>query len=88
VRLAIERAFRFDDIQRLELNVYAWNIPAVRTYQRLGFGSQGVRRSSTKLGDQCWDTAIMGLLRDERNSAIAAGREPSSPGATGRLGFP
>jgi RimJ/RimL family protein N-acetyltransferase len=65
LRLIVGEAFARSAIARVELNVYTWNQPAIRVYERLGFVTEGVRRSSAKVGDQRWDTAIMGLLREE-----------------------
>jgi RimJ/RimL family protein N-acetyltransferase len=65
VALAIARAFAHPEIERLELYVYPWNTPALKTYERLGFVYEGTRRSSAKVGDQRWDTGIMGMLRAE-----------------------
>lgn len=62
---ALERAFSHPEIERTELNVYSWNEAAVRTYSKVGFRHEGVRRSSVKVGSERWDTAIMGLLRSE-----------------------
>jgi RimJ/RimL family protein N-acetyltransferase len=65
LRLAARQAFAPSEIKRVELNVYAWNAPAIRSYERFGFKAEGVRRSSTIVGRERWDTAIMGLLREE-----------------------
>jgi RimJ/RimL family protein N-acetyltransferase len=65
LKLAIARAFNFPQIFRLELNVYTFNQPAVRTYAKLGFAHEGIRRSSVQVGDERWDTAIMALLRSD-----------------------
>lgn len=65
LRLVLAEAFDRADIARVELNVYAWNMPAIRAYQRLGFRPEGVRRSSALVNGTRWDTAIMGLLRQE-----------------------
>ena len=65
LRLVIDEAFALPQIQRMELNVYAWNRTAIRTYDRLGFKAEGVRRSSTLVDGERWDAAIMGLLREE-----------------------
>jgi len=58
-------AFGFQDIQRVELNVYPFNEPALRTYRGLGFVQEGVRRASARVGSERWDTVHMGLLRSE-----------------------
>lgn len=65
LRLAIERAFRFPEIQRLELNVYTFNQPAIKTYEGLGFVHEGIRRSSTLVDGERWNTAIMAILKGE-----------------------
>lgn len=71
VALMIDEAFRTPGIERLELNVYMFNTPAIRTYEGLGFALEGVRRSSTRAGDARWDTGMMGLLRSEWAAAPA-----------------
>jgi len=63
--LVLARAFSMPQIERVELGVFTWNTPAVRTYQRLGFTREGVRRSSTRVGGERWDTAEMSILRHE-----------------------
>lgn len=65
LRLVVEEAFSCGEIERVELNVYAQNAPAIRTYERLGFVAEGTRRGSARVGDERWDTMIMGLLRTE-----------------------
>ena len=57
--------FEMGEFERLELNVYTLNHATIRTYKRLGFVEEGVRRSSVKVGQARWDTAIYGLLRSE-----------------------
>lgn len=65
LQAVLTQAFSYPDIQRVELNVYTWNAPAMRTYAKAGFVPEGVRRSSVQVGDERWDTAIMGMLRGE-----------------------
>lgn len=60
-----DAAFALPGIERLELYVYTFNEAAIRTYRRLGFVAEGVRRSSVKVGEARWDTATFGLLREE-----------------------
>lgn len=45
LRLVLEEAFARREIERVELNVYTWNTPAIRSYEGLGFKTEGVRRS-------------------------------------------
>jgi RimJ/RimL family protein N-acetyltransferase len=69
LRLVLAEAFAIAEIERVDLGVYTWNAPAIRTYERLGFTTEGVRRSSARVGDQRWDTAEMGILRPEWHQA-------------------
>ena len=69
----IAKAFAFPSMERIDLNVFDWNIPAVRTYERLGFIREGLRRSYMRVGDERWDMMLMGLLRaDWRQPGAAA----------------
>ncbi len=63
VALVIDEAFALPAIGRIELNVYGFNTPAIRTYERLGFAKEGVRRSSALVGSERWDTVVMSLRR-------------------------
>lgn len=62
---AIRQAFAEPRLYRLDLNVYTHNLPAVRTYEAVGFRREGVRRAAVLVGDTRWDTAVYGLLRPE-----------------------
>lgn len=66
LELVIAKAFSIEGMERVELNVYTWNAPAIATYQRLGFRTEGIRRSATRVGHERWDSAMMSLLRSER----------------------
>jgi RimJ/RimL family protein N-acetyltransferase len=59
------RAFEHHAMERVELNVFSWNAKAIHAYSKAGFLIEGVRRSSAKVGDERWDTTIMGMLRKE-----------------------
>ncbi|NBB92153.1 MAG: GNAT family N-acetyltransferase [Gammaproteobacteria bacterium] len=68
VTRVVDQAFRSPQIYRVELNVYSWNLPAIRSYEGIGFVREGLRRASVRVGDARWDTVIMGLLRHEWTS--------------------
>ncbi|MEM6051642.1 GNAT family protein [Erwinia sp. P7711] len=65
--MLIESAFLHLEpvVERLELHVYPFNKAAVRTYEKLGFVHEGVRRACVAVGDERWDCAFYGLLRTE-----------------------
>jgi RimJ/RimL family protein N-acetyltransferase len=65
LNLVIEEAFKYPPLIRLELNVYSFNTPAIRTYLRLGFLVEGIRKSSVAVGNERWDTTMMAILRSE-----------------------
>lgn len=73
----LHQAFARPEIERVELNVFTWNAPAIRTYAGLGFQTEGVRRSSARVDGERWDTAIMGLLRREWQTAANATAGPA-----------
>jgi RimJ/RimL family protein N-acetyltransferase len=69
----LKMVFASRDFERTELQVFTWNTPAIRAYERLGFKLEGVRRSSARSADGVrWDTAFMGLLRNEWTESSAA----------------
>ncbi len=65
VRLSVDEAFSYPHIFRLELNVYSFNQVAIKVYTKVGFAFEGVRRSSTIVGNERWDGTIMSMLRSE-----------------------
>jgi hypothetical protein len=48
LRLVLIEAFSMPEFERLELGVFTWNTPAIKTYQRLGFTLEGVRPARAK----------------------------------------
>ena len=68
--LVVAEAFDHSGIERVELDVFASNMPAIRTYEALGFTHEGVRRSSARVGAERWDAAGMGLLRAEWQNIV------------------
>ena len=64
-RLAIEYAFEQLDLRKVSLGVVISNTAAVKTYQRLGFVTEGTKRQELLMAGQYEDVYWMGLLRDE-----------------------
>ena len=57
---------RAKGMERIELEVFASNIAAIRLYERLGFGHEGVKVRSRKLDDGYDDIVGMALLGEPR----------------------
>lgn len=64
----VDEALKEASIERVELNVYDFNDPAIRAYQAVGFRMEGIRRSSSRFFSERWDTGMMSLLRSEWES--------------------
>jgi RimJ/RimL family protein N-acetyltransferase len=73
LRQVIAEGFAHPEISRVELNVYTFNAAAIRTYENAGFIREGIRRQAVRVGDERWDTAMFGLLRDEHETYVTAG---------------
>ncbi len=64
-RTACRFGFRYMNLQRISLSVYANNEKAERVYERVGFRREGVERRGTFLGGRHVDVVEMGLLAEE-----------------------
>lgn len=62
----VQTFFADPRMARLELSVYSFNTAAIRTYSRLGFVYEGIRRANVQAsnGDR-WDTLVYGMLRED-----------------------
>lgn len=49
-------------IERVELEVYASNVPAIRLYEKRGFVHEGVKKNARKLDGQYDDVLLMALF--------------------------
>jgi RimJ/RimL family protein N-acetyltransferase len=65
LRRILAEAFSHPAIERAQLNVFTFNTPAIRTYERAGFRTEGIHRAAVRVGAARWDTMAMGLLRHE-----------------------
>jgi RimJ/RimL family protein N-acetyltransferase len=57
-------AARGAGIERIELEVFASNLPAIRLYEKLGFQREGLKRRARKLDGVYDDNVIMALLAE------------------------
>lgn len=66
-RLAVQTivAARQVGMERVELDVFASNEPAVALYRALGFITEGIKRRARKLEGQYDDNVFMALLDDQ-----------------------
>ncbi|MEO8514166.1 MAG: GNAT family protein [Ignavibacteria bacterium] len=61
----LEFGFKKLNLTRIELNVYTYNIPAYKCYEKLGFQREGLKRKITKYKNEYWDGYVYGLLRED-----------------------
>jgi RimJ/RimL family protein N-acetyltransferase len=61
VRLLVEHAFRGLGLKRVELEVFANNERAIRTYRKVGFREQGVRDAAAVIEGEPVDVIVMAI---------------------------
>ena len=64
-RAILNYAFEEDDCVKAEAGCYKNNIPAIYNFQRMGWKSEGIRRSHREVDGTREDLILFGLLRDE-----------------------
>ena len=64
-RLICEYGFFFRNLYSIKVEVHAYNRPARRLYERLGFKTVGRLRGANLFNNRRYDEIIMDLLRDE-----------------------
>jgi len=72
LQLVLEKMFGMTKIHRVELNVYSFNQPAIRTYLSLGFELEGTKRQAALVGSNRWDVCGMAILRPDFQSSGSA----------------
>lgn len=65
LRLALEYAFRWMNLERVALSVQADNLRAIRAYERVGFRHEGRLRREAYRDGAYIDVLEMGILREE-----------------------
>jgi RimJ/RimL family protein N-acetyltransferase len=74
LRLLLRYAFDDLALHRVDLRVIAYNVRAMRCYEKCGFVREGVERECA-LVDGVWhDDVMMGILEDEYRAQPWAGR--------------
>jgi RimJ/RimL family protein N-acetyltransferase len=65
MRLILRYAFIELSLQRVSLNVFEYNLRAIRSYEKLGFVHEGRSRAVLRRDGQRYDLVFMGILRTE-----------------------
>jgi len=65
MRVLMRFAFTELNLERLTLNVFAYNERALRSYLKTGFQVEGRQRERLRRGSRRYDMIFMGILRDE-----------------------
>ncbi|HUZ00009.1 MAG TPA: GNAT family protein [Thermomicrobiaceae bacterium] len=71
-RLTLDYAFTALGLHSVLLQVYAYNLAGIRTYQKVGFREIGRRRESHLMGGRLWDVILMDCLATEFVSPVLA----------------
>ncbi len=71
-RLMLDYAFTALGLHNVMLTVYAFNLQAIRTYQKAGFREIGRRREARYMGGRRWDEIHMDCLASEFESPVLA----------------
>lgn len=67
-RLLVDYVFGVIDdplVNRVELEVFAFNPRAIRVYERIGFRREGVRRQALRWDDAYVDAVVMSIVRSD-----------------------
>ena len=76
MRVLLRFAFTELNLERVTLNVFAYNERAQRSYLKAGFTIEGRQRERLRRGNQRYDSISMGLLRDEWRAQTTAVGSP------------
>jgi len=64
-RLIIGYAFNELQLHRISLEVYEFNLRAIKLYEKLGFQNEGVLRDSLYWGGQYYSSIMMATIKDK-----------------------
>ncbi len=80
LRVLLRFCFEEINLNKVTIQVYSFNTPAIRCYEKLGFKTEGVLRQEIYREGQYHDTVAMGMLRSEWETGAAAASGPSADG--------
>jgi len=72
LRLILRYAFTELNLERVSLDVYAYNPRAIRAYEKTGFVHEGRMRNCLQREGQRWDMIFMGILKEEWEKSLAS----------------
>ncbi len=81
-RLIVDYAFDELPVNRLELEVFAFNPRAIAVYERIGFVREGVARQALQWEGTYVDAILMSIIRSDRESAQIASIDQRAASAT------
>ena len=84
IKAIAEFAFDTLGIHKLSMRVLAFNIRAIRAYERVGFVREGLERESALIGGIWHDDVIVGLLKRDFDTLRGGAPEPTGEGASYR----
>jgi len=70
MRVILRYAFTELNLQRISLDVYAYNPRAIRAYEKIGFVHEGRTRNNLNREGKRWDTIYMGILKEEWEKSL------------------
>ena len=56
----LESWAKANELFKIELQVWSNNIPAIRLYEKLGYGTEGIRKAAILRDGKCYDSILMG----------------------------
>ncbi len=65
MRVVVRYAFIVLNLHRVSLNVFEYNLRAIRSYEKAGFKIEGRLKSAMQRDGKRWDWFYMGLLRSD-----------------------
>jgi RimJ/RimL family protein N-acetyltransferase len=83
--LVLDYAWKTLNLDRIQLDVFAGNARAIRSYRSAGFEHEGTRRRAAFIDGEWLDVAIMGALRPMAEPARAIASEENVVDLTGQI---